>query len=41
MPKLQEILTRYPEKQLIVFHSREEAEAWLSSLCAWLSPENR
>lgn len=41
LPKLQEILTRYPEKQLIVFHSREEAEAWLSTLCAWLSPENR
>ena len=28
-PKLMNLLARYPEKEQIVFHSREEADAWL------------
>lgn len=31
-PKLLEILEQYPDKQLIRFSDREEAEAWLNSL---------
>ena len=31
-PRLLALLERYPEKQTVIFHTREEADAWLESL---------
>lgn len=31
-PRLLALLARYPEKQTVIFHTREEADAWLESL---------
>ncbi len=31
-PKLLALLAQYPEKQVVIFHTREEADAWLAEL---------
>ncbi len=33
-PKLLSLLEQYPEKQVLVFHNRDEADAWLETIAA-------